>query len=114
MFGLSGRRQLPVSSAEAEPRSDEHEEDFGSDPPGSDLEPRGPDTQRPAQVMTHTESENLNLESPGRSWNSCLMCFRLVNEGHVPYVNAYEELPDEMKLDGKDTLLFRVEVSSWS
>lgn len=42
------------------------------------------------------------------------MCFRLVNEGHVPYVNAYEELPDEMKLDGKDTLLFRVEVSSWS
>ncbi|KAM6906299.1 TATA box-binding protein-associated factor RNA polymerase I subunit B [Lycodopsis pacificus] len=34
---------------------------------------------------------------------------RLVNEGHVPYVNAYEELPDEMKLEGKDALLFRVE-----
>ncbi|XP_074471961.1 TATA box-binding protein-associated factor RNA polymerase I subunit B [Sebastes fasciatus] len=34
---------------------------------------------------------------------------RLVNEGHVPYVNAYEELPDEMKLDGKDGLIFRVE-----
>nr|XP_046229256.1 TATA box-binding protein-associated factor RNA polymerase I subunit B isoform X2 [Scatophagus argus] len=34
---------------------------------------------------------------------------RLVNEGHVPYVNAYEELPDEMKLEGKDALIFRVE-----
>ncbi len=36
--------------------------------------------------------------------------FRLVNEGHVPYVNSYEELPEEMKLDGKDALIFRVEV----
>lgn len=35
---------------------------------------------------------------------------RLVNEGHVPYVNAYEDLPDEMKLEGKDALIFRVEV----
>lgn len=34
---------------------------------------------------------------------------RLVNEGHVPYVNAYQELPDEMKLYGKDSLIFRVE-----
>ncbi|XP_032399711.1 TATA box-binding protein-associated factor RNA polymerase I subunit B [Etheostoma spectabile] len=34
---------------------------------------------------------------------------RLVNEGHVPYVNAYEALPDEMKLEGKDALIFRVE-----
>ncbi|XP_037305932.2 TATA box-binding protein-associated factor RNA polymerase I subunit B [Pungitius pungitius] len=34
---------------------------------------------------------------------------RLVNEGHVPYVNAYQELPDEMKLEGKDALLFRVQ-----
>ncbi|XP_070782239.1 TATA box-binding protein-associated factor RNA polymerase I subunit B [Enoplosus armatus] len=34
---------------------------------------------------------------------------RLVNEGHVPYVNAYEELPEEMKLEGKDALIFRVE-----
>ncbi|KAM6992110.1 TATA box-binding protein-associated factor RNA polymerase I subunit B [Tautogolabrus adspersus] len=34
---------------------------------------------------------------------------RLVNEGHVPYVNAYEELPEEMKLEGKDSLIFRVE-----
>ncbi|KAM8831742.1 TATA box-binding protein-associated factor RNA polymerase I subunit B isoform 2-T2 [Spinachia spinachia] len=34
---------------------------------------------------------------------------RLVNEGHVPYVNAYQELPDEMKLQGKDALLFRVQ-----
>nr|XP_020480334.1 TATA box-binding protein-associated factor RNA polymerase I subunit B [Monopterus albus] len=34
---------------------------------------------------------------------------RLVNEGHIPYVNAYEELPDEMKLDGRDGLIFRVE-----
>lgn len=42
------------------------------------------------------------------------MCFRLVNEGHVPYINAYEELPEEMKLEGRDALLFRVEVRSWS
>ncbi|TNN36456.1 TATA box-binding protein-associated factor RNA polymerase I subunit B [Liparis tanakae] len=35
---------------------------------------------------------------------------RLVNEGHVPYLNAYEELPDEMRLEGKDALIFRVEV----
>ncbi|XP_044232812.1 TATA box-binding protein-associated factor RNA polymerase I subunit B isoform X1 [Thunnus albacares] len=34
---------------------------------------------------------------------------RLVKEGHVPYVNAYEELPEEMKLEGKDSLIFRVE-----
>ncbi|KAI3364674.1 hypothetical protein L3Q82_011449, partial [Scortum barcoo] len=34
---------------------------------------------------------------------------RLVNEGHVPYLNAYEELPEEMKLEGKDALIFRVE-----
>uniref|UniRef100_UPI0037E73436 TATA box-binding protein-associated factor RNA polymerase I subunit B n=1 Tax=Semicossyphus pulcher TaxID=241346 RepID=UPI0037E73436 len=34
---------------------------------------------------------------------------RLVSEGHVPYVNAYEELPEEMKLEGKDALIFRVE-----
>ncbi|XP_023152896.1 TATA box-binding protein-associated factor RNA polymerase I subunit B [Amphiprion ocellaris] len=34
---------------------------------------------------------------------------RLVNEGHVPYVNAYEQLPEEMKVVGKDALLFRVE-----
>ncbi|XP_035006981.1 TATA box-binding protein-associated factor RNA polymerase I subunit B isoform X2 [Hippoglossus stenolepis] len=34
---------------------------------------------------------------------------RLVNGGHVPYVNAFEELPEEMKLDGKDALIFRVE-----
>ncbi|XP_026163959.1 TATA box-binding protein-associated factor RNA polymerase I subunit B [Mastacembelus armatus] len=34
---------------------------------------------------------------------------RLVTEGHVPYVNAYEDLPEEMKLDGRDALIFRVE-----
>ncbi|XP_040919755.1 TATA box-binding protein-associated factor RNA polymerase I subunit B isoform X2 [Toxotes jaculatrix] len=34
---------------------------------------------------------------------------RLVNEGHVPYVNAYEELPEEMRLDGRDALIFIVE-----
>lgn len=42
------------------------------------------------------------------------MCFRLVNDGHVPYINAYEELPEEMKLEGRDALLFRVEVKLWS
>ncbi|XP_019966163.1 TATA box-binding protein-associated factor RNA polymerase I subunit B isoform X2 [Paralichthys olivaceus] len=34
---------------------------------------------------------------------------RLVSEGHVPFINAFEELPEEMKLDGKDALIFRVE-----
>ncbi|KAM3861470.1 TATA box-binding protein-associated factor RNA polymerase I subunit B [Diretmus argenteus] len=34
---------------------------------------------------------------------------RLVNEGHVPYVNAYESFPEEMKLHGRDALLFRVQ-----
>lgn len=34
----------------------------------------------------------------------------MVNEGHVPYVNAYEELPDEMMLKGSDSLVFSVEV----
>ncbi|KAM7395871.1 hypothetical protein PAMA_007244 [Pampus argenteus] len=34
---------------------------------------------------------------------------RLVKEGHVPYVNVYEELPEEMKLFGKDSLIFRVQ-----
>ncbi|KAF3835837.1 hypothetical protein F7725_028395 [Dissostichus mawsoni] len=33
----------------------------------------------------------------------------LVNEGHVPYVNAYQDLPEEMKLEGKDALIFRVQ-----
>ncbi|KAM4713405.1 TATA box-binding protein-associated factor RNA polymerase I subunit B [Anableps anableps] len=33
---------------------------------------------------------------------------RLVKDGHVPYVNAYEELPEEMKLCGQDALLFHV------
>ncbi|XP_054879982.1 TATA box-binding protein-associated factor RNA polymerase I subunit B [Poeciliopsis prolifica] len=34
---------------------------------------------------------------------------RLVKEGHVPYVTAYEDLPEEMKLHGPDALLFHVE-----
>ncbi|XP_069028591.1 TATA box-binding protein-associated factor RNA polymerase I subunit B [Embiotoca jacksoni] len=33
---------------------------------------------------------------------------RLVKEGHVPYVNAYEQLPKEMKVIGKDARLFNV------
>lgn len=43
-----------------------------------------------------------------------MFVFRLVNEGHVPFVNAYEELPEEMKLEGKDALIFRVEVRNQS
>lgn len=39
---------------------------------------------------------------------------RLVAEGFVPYVAAYEGLPVEMMLEGKDVLLFRVEVRSSS
>lgn len=69
MFGLGGRRRLPVDSAEAKPRSDEHEEDFGSDPPGADLEPRGADAQRPAQVTAHLDANGAEttqvLKSPG-------------------------------------------------
>ncbi|XP_029352176.1 TATA box-binding protein-associated factor RNA polymerase I subunit B [Echeneis naucrates] len=34
---------------------------------------------------------------------------RLVNEGHVPYVNAYEELPEEMMLNGRDAVIFKVD-----
>ncbi|CAJ1077774.1 TATA box-binding protein-associated factor RNA polymerase I subunit B [Xyrichtys novacula] len=34
---------------------------------------------------------------------------RLVNEGHVPFVNAYKEFPEEMKFHSKDSLIFRVE-----
>nr|XP_043905528.1 TATA box-binding protein-associated factor RNA polymerase I subunit B isoform X2 [Solea senegalensis] len=34
---------------------------------------------------------------------------RLVNEGHVPFVDAYDDLPAEMSLSGKDALIFRVE-----
>lgn len=55
VFGLGGRRELPESSDEAEPWSDEHEEDSGSDPPGSGLELRATDAQRPAEVTSgHT------------------------------------------------------------
>ncbi|XP_038150240.1 TATA box-binding protein-associated factor RNA polymerase I subunit B [Cyprinodon tularosa] len=35
---------------------------------------------------------------------------RLVKDGHVPYVTAYEEIPDEMKLCGSEALLFNVEI----
>lgn len=111
LLWLGGRRQIPFCSREGERQFDEHEEDSGFDPPGSDLEPRDANVKRSAQVTTRTPSESLNLD---RTWNGCLMFSRLVNVGHVPYVNAYEELPDEMKLEGKDVLLFRVEVSSWS
>lgn len=38
----------------------------------------------------------------------------MVNKGHVPYVNAYEQLPDEMNIKGKDVIIFRVEVSCWA
>lgn len=34
---------------------------------------------------------------------------RLVKEEHVPYVTAYEQLPEEMKLSGPDALIFHVE-----
>ncbi|XP_030578173.1 TATA box-binding protein-associated factor RNA polymerase I subunit B [Archocentrus centrarchus] len=34
---------------------------------------------------------------------------RLVNEGHVPYVNAHEQLPEEIKVSGRDAVLFRSE-----
>lgn len=34
---------------------------------------------------------------------------RLVEQGQVPYVNAYECFPEEMKLSNKDALIFRVQ-----
>uniref|UniRef100_H3C9Y5 TATA box-binding protein-associated factor RNA polymerase I subunit B n=1 Tax=Tetraodon nigroviridis TaxID=99883 RepID=H3C9Y5_TETNG len=34
---------------------------------------------------------------------------RLVDQGHLPYVHAYERLPDEMKVEGKAAVVFRVE-----
>ncbi|XP_035986338.1 TATA box-binding protein-associated factor RNA polymerase I subunit B [Fundulus heteroclitus] len=34
---------------------------------------------------------------------------RLVKDGHVPYVTAYEQLPEEMKLVGQEALFFHVE-----
>ncbi|KAM6954371.1 TATA box-binding protein-associated factor RNA polymerase I subunit B [Aplochiton taeniatus] len=34
---------------------------------------------------------------------------RLVNEGHIPYVNAHEGFPEEILLYGKDALIFRAE-----
>ncbi|CAF89521.1 unnamed protein product [Tetraodon nigroviridis] len=33
----------------------------------------------------------------------------LVDQGHLPYVHAYERLPDEMKVEGKAAVVFRVE-----
>ncbi|MED6251549.1 hypothetical protein ATANTOWER_032585, partial [Ataeniobius toweri] len=33
---------------------------------------------------------------------------RLVKDGHVPYVTAYEQLPEEMKLCGPVALLFHI------
>uniref|UniRef100_A0A8C6UYY9 Uncharacterized protein n=1 Tax=Neogobius melanostomus TaxID=47308 RepID=A0A8C6UYY9_9GOBI len=35
---------------------------------------------------------------------------RLVEQGHVPYVNSYECFPEEMKLSNRDALIFRVQV----
>lgn len=120
VFGLVGRRRLPVGSSEdaVTSHSDEHEEDARSDPPCSPLDPRAADSQRPAQVNTHTPAQETTGVSPGNIQNgpgvSGVFVSRLVNEGHVPYVNAYEELPDEMKLEGKDALIFKVEVRNLS
>ncbi|XP_029985161.1 TATA box-binding protein-associated factor RNA polymerase I subunit B [Sphaeramia orbicularis] len=33
---------------------------------------------------------------------------RLVNEGHVPYVNTFQAFPEEMKLSGSDSVIFKV------
>jgi hypothetical protein len=37
---------------------------------------------------------------------------RLVREGHLPFINAFECLPEEMKLFGRDLPVFRVQVRS--
>ncbi|KAG7270012.1 hypothetical protein CRUP_027970, partial [Coryphaenoides rupestris] len=34
---------------------------------------------------------------------------RLVKEGHLPFINAFECLPEEMKLFGRDLYIFRVQ-----
>ena len=76
VFWFCGCFQLPVGPAAEDTRADEHDEDFGSDPPRSDLERRDTDAQRPAQVTTHIRSSWLCLgkvlESPGTvSWCVC-------------------------------------------
>lgn len=50
---------------------------------------------------------------PSRPGPRCLLCCRLVDQGHLPYVHAYEHLPDQMKMEGKAAVVFRVEVGSW-
>uniref|UniRef100_A0A3Q2TCZ1 TATA box-binding protein-associated factor RNA polymerase I subunit B n=1 Tax=Fundulus heteroclitus TaxID=8078 RepID=A0A3Q2TCZ1_FUNHE len=44
-----------------------------------------------------------------RTFHPDLCGFRLVKDGHVPYVTAYEQLPEEMKLVGQEALFFHVE-----
>lgn len=34
---------------------------------------------------------------------------RLVDQGHVPFVNSYQDFPEEMKLSNRDALIFRVQ-----
>ncbi|XP_077409720.1 TATA box-binding protein-associated factor RNA polymerase I subunit B isoform X2 [Vanacampus margaritifer] len=34
---------------------------------------------------------------------------RLANDGHIPYIVAYQDLPEEMKLDGAEALIFTVQ-----
>lgn len=41
-------------------------------------------------------------------WLCCV--YRFTAEGHIPYINAYENFPEDMKLFGRDALIFRVEV----
>ncbi|XP_060042982.1 TATA box-binding protein-associated factor RNA polymerase I subunit B isoform X2 [Erinaceus europaeus] len=36
---------------------------------------------------------------------------RFVEEGHIPYINTFEHFPEEMKLYGRDKLIFAIE--SW-
>lgn len=43
--------QLPVGQEKAMPECAEHEKDAGFNLPGSGVEPRGADAQRPAQVI---------------------------------------------------------------
>lgn len=45
------------------------------------------------------------------SRHSITLCdlLRLVEQGHVPYINAYECFPEEMKLSNRDALIFKVQ-----
>ncbi|KAM9354627.1 TATA box-binding protein-associated factor RNA polymerase I subunit B isoform 2-T2 [Pholidichthys leucotaenia] len=93
-----------LSSSAADSRSDWSE---SSDAPSSQR--RGRRRRRGVLTMKKT----LALIHVALMWSreplTLSDLLRLVNEGHVPYVNAHQDLPDQMKVAGKGAMLFKVE-----